>query len=167
MKIYLDVNAWMRPFQINSEKTKNEADAVANIVTNSSGKYEIITSEFEINFLYGTQHSRSLDEKKKEAFAKALAFCESVTNNDEEDPSCSDDVKKLHETLKLNDREDRWHIIVAWRKQVDYFITADRELYDTRKKDIEGFLESLWHITAPNNTHSMKILNPIPFASSL
>lgn len=154
----------MRPFQIKDVKTREGAEAVKKIILKRQGVYTITTSEYETKFFEQTQHSRSLTNQKKGAFAKAYSLCKvAVIDFEKTDPNCYNEINEFHKKVCLNDTEDRYHIVIAWMKEVDYFVTADRELFSTRRKDIEKTLGDMYHILAKNNNHSMEVLNPIEF----
>ncbi len=157
----------MRPFQVKDEKTKLESDAILEIIRNRQS-FAIHSSEFEINYFEGTQHSHSLSDTKKGAFAKAYTTCKNVVIDlDKNDPNCFNELKEFHEKVCLRDREDRFHIVIAWMKEVDYFITADRELFLDKRNDIQSTLASMYHILANSNSHKMEILNPREFVGSV
>lgn len=160
--LYFDNNIWLRPFQTNSGRSEKEAVAVNLIIEKCCENYRIITSEFQENYFFGTQHSRTLSNDQKDAFAKGLAVCQSVAE-ETKDLFCNHDIETFSTKVNLNDREDRVHIVLAWRKEANYFITADKELYESKKSEIEEALEFLNHPTANNNTNKMQILNPVPF----
>ena len=164
--LYFDNNIWLRPFQRNSGRSENEAVAVLKIIENCCDDYKIITSEYQENYFMGTQHSISLSNNDKEAFAKGLAVCQGITDQTKKkDPHCYHETKNFKNKVHLNDHEDRIHIVLAWRKKTDYFITADKELYQSKKKEIENELKQMYHPTAKKNTIEMKILDPITFVS--
>jgi len=162
--LYFDNNIWLRPFQKNSGRSEKEAEAVNTIVENCCENYEVITSDFQENYFLGTKNSLTLSTNNKDAFAKGLAVCLSITNQTRKrDPYCYNEIKEFEKKVNIKDSEDRVHIVLSWRKEVDYFITADKELYETKKKEIEEELEKMYHPTANNKTNKMQILNPITF----
>lgn len=164
-KLYFDINAWMRPFQVKNNTTRLESDAILEIMRNHQS-IAIHSSEFETNFFERTQYSHSLSDVKKSAFAKAYTICKKVVIDlDKNDPNCFNEIKEFHDKVCLHDREDRFHIVIAWMKKIDYFITADRELFLDRKNDIQSTLASMYHILADSNSHKMEILNPREFVS--
>lgn len=164
LKIYFDNNAWMRPFQKNSSRSIDEANAVEIILL--SNEFEIISSQFQINWFAGTQNSLKLTTEEKDAFAKAEALRQSyVSELKSHDPHCNAEIEEFYKKVQNQTSEDRIHIILAWRKGVNCFITADRELYDNCRKLMEETIASMWHPTLPNHTNEMKILNPVEFVS--
>lgn len=163
MKIYLDTNAWVRPFEQGNSLVNQQCNAMGNILDQN---YNIISSKFQMRQLnYLTRTERDIDNKLNYQYAKDL--CEvtcpnSITKYTYFKPTMDDLVQRT----MLSDNEDAIQISIAWIRGADYFITADNELYHTKKIIIE---RSLTEIIPPlgYNTKNLKILDPVQFKNIL
>lgn len=69
------------------------------------------------------------------------------------------EAQQLMTTAQLNDFEDALHIIIASMSGAEFFITADDELYQTKKHVIERLVPAI----VPSITHNLQIVDPVEF----
>jgi predicted nucleic acid-binding protein len=163
LKLYFDTTTWVRLYEEGDSKIIAERDATTKIIT-CKNDLEIITSQFQLRQMYSKVNSHSIDPNKREAFRKAVATCEVITTSTPKfDPYCEHHLKDFSSRVTLRHNEDKHHIILAWMKEADFFITTDDELYNTQRIDIENTLNNMIHPSSAINYHKVRILNPIEF----
>jgi len=164
LTVYFDTTTWIRPFEdIADERPIQERNAI-NIILEEIGSNEIISSKFQLNQLYSKVNSKDNSADEKDAFAKSIAQClQNTKDTTKTTPYCKQEVDDLIFKTKLNHREDAYHIIIAWLKLTNYFITTDGELYDGKKTIVEETLNGMLNWGVESRTHNMVIINPIDF----
>lgn len=165
MKIYFDTTTWIRIYEELDDQTQiEERDAIDSLLELLQDDDEILTSKFQINQMYSFLNSANRSNDEKDAITKALAHCEEKCRIlDSSDPYCKAETDELIQEASLNHREDARHIVISWRKEADYFITTDRELFHDKRGAIENALNKMWHPTAAGNSKRLIVLNPIDF----
>lgn len=156
MKIYLDTNAWIRNFEQGSAIVNSQCEAVGDIL---ESHFDIISSKFQIKqFSHLIQNEPDIN--KKIIYQSAKDLCESVCpNSSNRFIPCRMEAQQLKTSATLNDYEDALHIVIAKMSAAEYFITADDELYQTKKHVIERLLPAI----VPSTTHNLQIVDPVEF----
>jgi len=156
LKIYLDTNAWIRNFEQGNTIINSQCEAVGDILENH---FEIISSKFQIKqFSYLIQNESDIN--KKTIYQSAKELCESFCPiSSKQFIPCRTEARQLMTAATLNDYEDALHIIIAMMSNAEYFITADDELYCTKKRVIERSLPTI----IPSITHNLQIVDPVEF----
>lgn len=159
MKIYLDTNAWVRPFEQGDAVVNRQKIAMDELLVQN---FDIFSSKFQFNqFGDLIRDEPVLDRKLNFQYARDL--CEITCPNS----------TKLHTWVKresdqliaktmMGDNEDAVHIVIAWLRGAKYFITADDELYATKKSLIERKLQTIPPIPGMD-TENLEIFDPIGF----
>lgn len=156
MKIYLDTNAWIRNFEQGNAIVNSQCDAVGDILEND---FDIISSKFQIK-QFGHLIQNESDIDKKIIYQSAKDLCEiTCPNSSKRFIPCKIEARQLMTAAMLNDYEDAMHIMIASMSGAEYFITADDELYNTKKHVIERQVSAI----APSNTRNLKVVDPIEF----
>jgi len=126
----------------NDKTPQEQREAVGDILEKLTSK-EFISSRFQVKQFDG-MHEDEQQDNKKGAILAAKATCEETCpQSTKTHPYCRNEVQALIEKTGMNDKEDAWHIVIAWIKGADYFITTDRELYETKKNAIEKVLAEI------------------------
>jgi len=159
IRIYLDTNAWVRPFEQGDRIVNLQKNAMDDLLDQG---FDIISSNFQFKQFSRLIRDTSILDKKQN-FQYARDLCEHI---------CPNSIKlrtwvkpqsdKLIEKTNMNDNEDAIHIVIAWLRGVKYFITADDELYDTKKNLIERSLQTISPIPGMI-TDNLEIFDPIEF----
>lgn len=166
MKLYFDTTTWIRLYETNlDKKNQQEQDAIDDILQKiDEESLIIISSKFQLNQLYSLSHSVNNSSNKNDAIAKAIAHCLETTGiTTNTSPYCKQELDEFMVESKIQHKEDGRHIIIAWIREADYFITTDYELFKDKKSDIEKALNKMWHPLSPIHSQRMSILNPVGF----
>jgi len=160
MKIYLDTNAWIRQFEVGSTLINNQCNAVGDILNQ---QFNIISSKFQFKqFSHLVQHESNPDKQINYQCAKdsCEAFC---PKSIKQFTPCQSEVSQLLQSTMMNDHEDAVQIIIAAIRNAEYFITADDELYSTKKIIIEREVSRI--VPSGINSNNLQIVDPILFKS--
>lgn len=158
MKIYLDTNTWIRLFEQGNTIVNLQCDAVGDILNQN---FDIISSKFQIRqFSHLIKHEPNIDKKQNYQYGKDL--CElTCSKSIQEFTPCTTEARQLIKKTMMNDYEDALQIVIASIRGAEYFITADNELYTTKKQIIEKSLTTIFPVNT--YTHNLQILDPIQF----
>lgn len=158
MKIYLDTNAWVRQFEVGSNLVNNQCNAVGDILNK---QFDIISSKFQLRQLSHLTRNES-DPQKQINFQCAKESCEVFCPKSiKQFTPCTREVNQLLQRTMMSDREDAFHIVIAALNGVEFFVTADDELYSTKKLIIERELPTI--IPLGTNSNNIQIVDPVQF----
>ena len=159
MKIYLDTNAWVRPFEQGNTIVNLQKIAMDKLLEQN---FDIFSSKFQLQ-QFGRLIRTELNLDRKLNFQYARDLCEyTCPNSIKIHTYVKRESDQLLQQTMMNDNEDAIHIVIAWLRGAKYFITADDELYDTKKFIIERSLQRISPI--PGMTpENLQILDPINF----
>jgi len=162
MKIYFDTSAWMRLFdQEDSVEDIKQREAIGDILEKKDS-LEIISSLFQTKqFEYMLNHETI--ENRRLAIIAAKEMCNQTCGDSiKKSPYCKYEWQDFMKKARLNDDEDGYHIVNAWLKGADYFVTTDYELWNTKKFLIEKTLSEIY---SPSGVEvkEIKILDPREF----
>lgn len=159
MKIYLDTNAWVRPFEQGDRIVNLQKVAMDELLEQT---FDIISSKFQ-HKQFGRLIKYEPDLERKQNFQYARDLCESTCPNSiKVHTYVKNEAEQLVQQTMMNDNEDAIQIVIAWLRGAEFFITADDELYYSKKNRIE---RSLSNIIPPLGFHPkhLQILDPILF----
>ena len=157
LKLYFDTTTWIRLYEnLTEDYTKLEQEAIDDILDEKNNTlFEIISSKFQVDQLYTLLNSSNTSENKKDAIQKSIAQCiENTGQTTQTSPYCQQELDEFMLESKINHREDGRHIVTAWIREANYFITTDRELYKDKQIDIEKALSKMWNPLSQLHYHS-------------
>ena len=165
MIIYFDTTSWARLFETGTSTIDQESFAMSEIIRRRSElNLDFVTTKFQIDQMYSKVNSISITEEEKLVFQRAVAVCEELAT--EFRTYINTELLEFQKSVKLCHKEDSIHIVSAWKLKASNFITADNELFDTKKREIEKTLSNQWHPGIDTHQHKIYILNPIEFLDS-
>ncbi len=127
LKIYLDNCCYNRPFDdLRQEKINLEANAIENILEKHiAHKVKIYTSraiDYEINKISSKDKKRQVEDLYDGLNLENIPYTYELDSRVEE-------LEQFHIHFM-----DAYHIAYAESKEIDYFITVDRQLINASKK---------------------------------
>ncbi len=166
MKIYLDTGIWIRLFETNlTQEQEKDQQAIEDILEELKNKHEIVSSRFQVRqleaLLSGSQGNKRL------AVTAALAQCKyAAPSTIQSTPYHDNEFRELMQKTGLQDAEDGHHIVIAWFKGAEYFVTVDYTTILSKKNVIESTIASII-MPFPDNFKDMKVMNPKMFAGDV
>lgn len=127
IKLYLDTCCYNRPFDdLKQEKVRIEAQAIINIIKIYNNKkikiYKSRALEFEISKISNSNKRRQVENLYSAVNAENIPYLYELD-------------KRVEELEKYNIHfMDAYHIAYAESKNVDYFITVDKQLINAAKR---------------------------------
>lgn len=162
MKVYFDTSAWMRLYdEETGEDDIQQREALGNIL-DKQDSFELISSLFQTN-QFNHMLGIETQENRRGAIVAARETCKQTCGNSiKGKPYCETEWKEFMKKTRLNDDEDGYHIVIAWIKLADYFVTTDYELWNTKKILIKKVLSEM-HPPPGVEVKEMEILDPREF----
>ncbi|MEM3172742.1 MAG: hypothetical protein QXE82_04295 [Candidatus Nitrosotenuis sp.] len=152
----MDTNVWIRNFEQGSIIINSQREAVGDIL---ESHFDIISSKFQIKQLSHLIQNE-LNADKKIIYQSAKDLCElTCPNSSKRFTLCRMEAQRLFTTAQLNDFEDALQIIIASMSGAEFFITADDDLYQTKKHTIERLVP----VIVSSITHNLQIVDPVEF----
>lgn len=170
MTLYLDTTCWYRPFEEHSvQARKDEQSAITTILEKNKenpNDFGIVSCLMQINQIYSKKNSLGTSEERKKVLDLIITVIEEhAVDIDSNPPGINPLLRPFTDATQLHDNEDARHILTAWIRGAEYFITTDYSsiLNYNSNCEIENYLSSQNHPVLGTTEHTVKIRDPVSY----
>jgi len=172
LTLYLDTTCWFRPFEDHTVQARiDEQNAITTILEqneNDSNEFGIVSCQMQLHQLYTKRNSLNTSEDEREVLDLIIVSLEEHAENTDNNPTGINNlIQPFIDATQLPDREDARHILTAWIRGAEYFITTDYSsiLNYNSNGEIENYLSLQNHPILGTTGYTVKIRDPVSYVA--